>query len=243
MKIDPKEIQQVAAVHAPRLDLYASIHKALRAFMADTLLAIGRMDSDDALDLAQSTQRVLELLEFCTSHLEHENQFIHTAIEARAPGASERLVYEHEEHRQSIAALAQSVASLRARAPGDRAAAALGLYRDLALFVAHNFEHMHEEETAHNAVLWAHYTDAELAEIHARLVGSVPPAEMMVVMRWMVPFMNPAERAEMLTDLRWNAPAPAFNAVLGTVRPHLTEREWSKLENALALPAAPRLVA
>ena len=35
----------------------------------------------------------------------------------------------------------------------------------LALFIAENFEHMHYEETEHNAVLWAHYTDAELAEL------------------------------------------------------------------------------
>ena len=32
----------------------------------------------------------------------------------------------------------------------------------LALFIADNFQHMHVEETAHNAVLWARYTDAEL---------------------------------------------------------------------------------
>ena len=42
-----------AALAAPRLDLYQGIHKAMRAFMADTLLAVGRMDADDALELAQ----------------------------------------------------------------------------------------------------------------------------------------------------------------------------------------------
>jgi hypothetical protein len=45
MKIDTHEMRQVAAAQAPRMDLYAGIHKALRALMADTLLAVGRMDS------------------------------------------------------------------------------------------------------------------------------------------------------------------------------------------------------
>jgi hypothetical protein len=237
MKLDPRELRQVAATQAPRMDMNAGIHKALRALMADTLLAVGRMDVEDDLDIAQATERVLQLLDFCASHLKHENEFVHAAIEARAPGASERIAHEHEDHERHIAALGSAVASLRASPAAHRAAAAQSLYGDLALFIADNFHHMHVEETAHNAVLWARYTDAELMEIHDRLVASIPPAEMMMVARWMVPFMNPAERVGVLSGVRANAPAPAFQAMLDTVRPHLSEIEWAKLARALALPA------
>ena len=235
MNIDQRELRHVAEAAAPRVDLYAGIHKALRALMADTLLAVGRMDSEDALERAQVTQRVLELLDFCRSHLRHENDFIHPALEARAPGASGKIAHEHEEHLQAIVALADQATALLQCEPAARPAAALALYRALSLFIAHNFEHMHVEETAHNAVLWARYTDAELLEIHDRLVASIPPAEMMYVLRWMVPFMNPAERAAMLGDMRDHAPAPAFAAALEVVRPHLGEREWAKLGRDLGL--------
>jgi iron-sulfur cluster repair protein YtfE (RIC family) len=235
MNIDQRELRQVAQAAAPRVDMYAGIHKALRALMADTLLAVGRMDSEDALERAQVTQRVLELLDFCRSHLGHENDFVHPALEARAPGASGKIAHEHEEHLQAIVALAdQTTALLQCEAAG-RPAAALALYRALSLFIAHNFEHMHVEETAHNAVLWARYTDAELIGIHNALVASIPPDEMMYVLRWMVPFMNPAERAAMLGDMRDHAPAPAFAAALDVVRPHLGEREWAKLGRDLGL--------
>jgi hypothetical protein len=236
MKIDTEELRQVAAAAPVRFDMYTTIHKALRAFMADTLLAVGRMDVADDLEFAQVTQRVLELLDFCTSHLTHENEYVHSAMEARAPGASEAIAHEHVEHEQHIAQLAQAVSRLRACEPQQRAMAALGLYRELSLFVAQNFQHMHVEETAHNAVLWARYTDAELGALHGRLVGSIPPAKMMMVARWMVPFMNPAERTGMLAGIRANAPAPAFQAVLDTVRSHLTEQEWAKLMRSLDLP-------
>lgn len=235
MKIDPKEMQQLAAGPAPRMDMYGGIHKALRALMADTLLAVGRMDVEDDLELAQTTERVLALLDICASHLKHENDFIHAAIEARAPGASERIAHEHEEHERHIATLGAAVASLRACPAVQRAAEARSLYGDLALFIAGNFQHMHVEETAHSAVLWARYTDAELVEIHDRLVASIPPAEMMMIARWMVPFMNPAERVGMLSDVRENAPPPAFQAILDTVRPHLSENEWLKLARGLNL--------
>jgi iron-sulfur cluster repair protein YtfE (RIC family) len=235
MKNDSNEMRQVAATQAPRVDMYGGIHKALRAMMADTLLAVGRMDAEDALELAQVTERVLTLLDSCASHLKHENEFVHAAIEARAPGASDRIAHEHDEHVRHIASLGGAVAALRGSAPEQRAARALELYRGLSLFIAENYQHMHVEETAHNAVLWARYTDAELLEIHERLVASIPPAEMMAVARWMVPFMNPAERTGFLGGVKQNAPAPAFQAVLNTVRPHLSEREWAKLARALDL--------
>ncbi|HEV8693154.1 MAG TPA: hemerythrin domain-containing protein [Lysobacter sp.] len=184
MNIHPNEMKQLAAVQAaPRLDLYAGIHKALRALMADTLLAVGRMDSDDAWELAQTSQRVQELLDFCASHLKHENEFVHAAIEARAPGASALIAHEHAEHEQHVGRLSSLAAALLRAQGAERASAALALYRQLALFIAENFQHMHIEETAHNAVLWSRYTDAELAGIHNALVASIPPQPPLLFLR------------------------------------------------------------
>lgn len=236
MDINTQELRQVALA-APRFDLYAGIHKALRALMADTLLATGRMDVHDDLEFTQTCQRVIELLDFCAGHLRHENQFVHRAMEARASGASAAIAHEHEAHETDIGLLGAEVAQLLAAPVARRAELAHGLYLRLSTFVGHNLEHMHIEETAHNAVLWAHYSDAELVDLHNALVASIPPAEMMYTLRWMVPFMAPAERAGLLADMRQHAPAPAFEAAIETVRPHLTRTEWDKLARALALPA------
>jgi hypothetical protein len=242
MQITSKELQSLGAAEAPRFDMYAGIHKALRAFMADTLLAVGRMDPIEDAEVTQVEQRVLQLLGLCGAHLAHENAFVHPAMEARAPGASDRIAHEHDEHTRHIAQLAELVVQVRMAAPQQRHAAALGLYRGLALFMAENFQHMHVEETAHNAVLWARYTDAELLAIHDALVASIPPDEMMAVVRWLVPFMNPLERFHLLADMRAKAPAPAFAAVLELARAHLTAPEWTKLARALALPPVQGLV-
>lgn len=237
MKLDTQEMNSVAAAAAPRVDMYSGIHKALRALMADTLLAVGRMDVDDTLETAHVTQRVLELLDFCGNHLKHENDFVHKAIEARAPGASEQIAHEHDDHLRHIAQLADRVRALRDCDAAQKAEEATALYRELALFIAENFQHMHVEETAHNAVLWARYTDAELMAIHDALVASIPPEEMMFTARWLVPFMNPRERMGMLAGMKANAPAPAFQAIIDTVRPHLTLIEWGKLTRALGMSA------
>ncbi|KQT14109.1 hemerythrin domain-containing protein [Ramlibacter sp. Leaf400] len=242
MKIDAQELERLAAPQ-PRMDMYSGIHKALRACMADALLALGRLDADDAQDVAAASRRVLDLLDICASHLQHENDFVHRAIEARAAGASAAVAHDHDEHGEHIGHLRSLTQALQGSAPGGRAVLAQQLYRQVALFTAENFRHMNVEETAHNAVLWARYTDAELAAVHDALVASIPPEKMMQIARWMLPALNPAERLAVLSDIRGKAPAPAFEAMLEVARPHLTAGEWAKLARGLGLPPVPRLVA
>lgn len=225
---------------APRVDLYGSIHKGLRLFMSDTLAKVGSLDLADAAELAATLAQVQDLLDLCRSHLDHENQFVHTAIEARRPGVTSRIAGEHEQHLDAIAALEADAAALRAL-PGS--AAAHRFYRHLALFVAENFEHMNVEETTHNAALWAAYSDDELGAIHQRLVAAVAPSEMALVLRWMVPAMSPAERAAMFGAMQVQMPREALQALLDIVRPHLQDTGWAKLTRALGLQPAPGLVA
>lgn len=228
-----------ATATPPRLDLYIHIHKGLRLFMTDTLVRVGRLDTADAVEVAAVLDQARELLALCRSHVAHENEFVHSALEARRPGSSGRIAGEHVEHLEAIAALEADVAALAAW-PGD--AAAQRLYRHLARFLADNLEHMHVEETSHNAALWSLYTDAELADVHQRLVASIDAAEMSLVLRWMVPAMSPAERAAMLGEMQRQMPPEALRGVLDIVRPVLDDTAWGKLARALNVPIAPGLV-
>lgn len=226
---------RASATAAPRLDLYAPIHKALRSMMSDTLGRIGRIDVTDAEDLQQGLAQLEALLALCESHVHHENDFMHPAIEARRPAGSARIAQEHDEHLQSIAELRDEAAALR-RAPAEaQATRALRLYRHLALFVAANFQHMHIEETAHNAALWAHYSDAELMQLHGRLMASIDPREHLTVARWMVPALTPAERAAVVGGMQAEAPPEAFLGLLAHIRPHLDDKAWKQLARAVGV--------
>lgn len=225
---------------AGRLDIYTPIHKALRAMMLDTLLAVGRIDVNDCTEMHAVCERVLELADACTSHLGHENDFVHAAMEARRPGSSARIAAEHGEHLAAIAQLREAVSSLCAADPGPaQDVAALHLYRQLALFVGENLAHMHVEETQHNQLLWSCYSDDELRALEGAIVASLPPAENLMYMRWMIPAVTPAERAGLLGGMQAAAPAPVFAAVLDTVQPHLSPQDWAKLTLALAPAQAP----
>jgi hypothetical protein len=219
---------------APRVDLYTAVHKGLRTLMGETLVAVGRIDVADPAEVADVLARVRGLLDLCREHLEIENRHIHAALEARSPGASGETAADHVGHARAFASLESDVQALERAAPERRAAAALHLYRQLAVFVGENFLHMQIEETDNTAILWQTHTDEELAGIHRAIVTSIPPAKMAVFLRWMVPSMTPAERAKMLGGMRLGMPAAAFEGVLAVVKPHLTGRDWEKLSLALA---------
>lgn len=218
---------------AQRFDIYQPIHKALRNFMGDTLSRLGRVDVTDAEDLAGALSQVESLLDFCAKHVQHENDFIHTAIRARQPAGASRTSEDHVEHLHSIDALHKETRAVYAASDAQRHVLALRLYRHLALFVAENLQHMHIEETANTAALWEHYTDEELMDLEARLVATISPADTMLTMRWMVPGITPQQRAALLGGMKAGAPAEVFEAVLNAVRPHLSAHDWSKLTREL----------
>jgi hypothetical protein len=227
------------AARPARFDIYAGIHRALRLFMTDTLGRIGWLDTSDEVEMKRALDQLDALLATCRNHLEHENAFVHPAIEARRPGGSRRIAGEHIEHVHAISALEAESALLRAAPSG---ALALRVYRHLAVFIADNFHHMQVEETAHNEMLWAAYSDDEIVGIHDRLLATLGPDEHAMVLRWMTPALPPAERAGWLGGMRQQMPPEAFAMVMDAARAALDDTAWAKLARALGLPPVPGLV-
>jgi hypothetical protein len=216
-----------------RYDIFSFTHKALRAYLSHVLLDVGRTDWRDAEDRTLMISAVRELLGVCHTHLEQENTFIHPAMEARKPGCTRFIVDEHVGQLFAIDVLFDLVDAVESAAIPDTAAAGQRLYRELAVFVAENFEHMAFEESEHNRVLWQFYTDAEIMDIERRIAASVPPERTLILLTWMLPHLNPAERAEMMGNLRTVTPADSFQRVLGMLRGQLPTKDWGKLTTAL----------
>ncbi|HSD36299.1 MAG TPA: hypothetical protein VLC92_02255 [Rhodocyclaceae bacterium] len=216
-----------------RYNIYGAVHKGLRTFMSDTLQQCGRTDWTDTRDSAQTLAQLRMLMEVSYGHLQHEDAFVHTAMEARRPGSSNATLTDHHEHVLAIKSILTDCEELEKSLPFLRDVLGGALYRRLALFVAENFEHMAVEETDNNAVLWACYTDAEILAIEHALVAAVSPEKMMTFLRWMLPSVSASERAMMLTGMKQGVPAEAFDGVLAMLRPLLDSYDWDKLMRAL----------
>ncbi len=234
--------EAAAAIKARRVDLYVTIHKALRQFMAHTLTRLGAVDLEDEEDFRAVLAGVDSLLVLMKGHLQHENDFIHTAIEARRAGGARHTADDHLLHVDAIANLEDEARALSVVRQEQRPAHALRLYRHLAEFVGENLVHMQVEETRNNEALWSLYSDEELLALHDRLLAAVPPAEMALVVRWMAAALNPAELAALFSAMQAKAPAPAVEAMLDIARTQLSEKRWAQLARALGRPPVPGLI-
>jgi len=216
-----------------RFDIYANTHKALRAYMSHVLMDIGRADWRDAEDRDHALTAVRELLGVCHAHLELENTVIHPAMESRKPGCTRYVVDEHVGQLFAIDVLFDLVDTVEAASIPDRPMAGQRLYRELAVFAAQNFEHMAFEEAEHNRVLWECYSDDELRALDTIMLATVSPDQYKVMLNWMLPHLNPTERAEMLVSLKQALPLEQFQRLLGTLRGQLPSKDWGKLSAAL----------
>lgn len=222
---------------APRHDLYRSIHKALRVFMGDTLARLGALDADDPVAAAPVLAQVRDLLAMLGHHLAIEDRFVLSAIERRRPGAAAGNAREHVAHAKELRELDDLVAAIEhaiATGSPERAHDAHRLFLALGDLVADNLVHMATEERHMNPILWALFSDEELAQIEGAIIASQTPAEARRGLRWIIPALTPAERAAALRGVRLRVPPVMFEQIGAFARTLLSPADIAKLDDALA---------
>lgn len=215
-----------------RYNIYEVIHKALRARMAHTLVAIGQVDAGDEDSVQEVVAEVRTTLAILHGHLHSENEFVHAAMEARAPGSTRRIAGEHAHHEDGIGQIGDACNALLAAAPADRAAHASRLYVLFDVFLQENLVHMRYEEDHHNAVLWTAYTDEEIQGIERALVSAIPPEKKALLLHSMVPAVPTRDRVNLLNGLRAAVPPEVFAGMVASVLPLLDAGARQRLVEA-----------
>jgi hypothetical protein len=185
-----------------RVDLYSVIHKGLRAALFDGALAVQRTDFGRDAACAATIERVRHLLGLLDEHAGHEDASILPVLRCDAPVVCEELEAEHAR----LGGLQLDVARLLERVAGATGAERLSLGRRLhermGGLVAAHLVHMEREEVAGNRALWAHRSDAELLDIHRRIVGSIPGPRMREWAVFLLPALPEPERDRLLEGIK-----------------------------------------
>jgi hypothetical protein len=223
-----------AAAAPQRREIYHLVHKGLRAAMSDALVGLGRVDLTSRDSIAAALDAVADLLGLCAEHLEHENAFLHSAMERAAPGSSKHCAEDHQHHVKTIADLRTRLDEARQAEAQTRERAFKVLYRLLSVFVAENLAHMEIEESTNTALLWQHYSDADLLAIEQQIHAHIKPERMLTWLRWILPNVTRQQRAAMMKGMQVGMPAELFGGVLAMVTPHLSEHERAALMADLA---------
>jgi hypothetical protein len=216
-------------------DLYRDIHKAIRAELFSVTSEAGRLDPSQGLARAALSSHVSDVVDLLVSHAEHEDAAIQPTLEAELPDLAERVEVDHltlEAAMDDLKAMAQDAASLTTVDPGAKIHR---IYLALASFTSDYLDHQDIEERVIMPALEAAAGVDAMRDIHAAIIGSIPPDEMARSLALMIPAMNVDNRVELLAGMREGAPAEVFEGVWGLTGSVLEPADLAQLADRLGL--------
>jgi hypothetical protein len=174
-----------------RDDLFTHIHKALRLGLFELTIAVGRTDWDDPAQVTELGRRWRPLLELLRVHTAHEDDHILRLLDAQDPIAAEPVADEHRDLDDLLDDLAERFEAILT---APNATAGLGLYRDVARFVAGYLPHLHNEETRVMDRIWECCTDEQIATARARFMADTSPDVLATTLEYLLPAIDRATR-------------------------------------------------
>ncbi len=210
-------------------DLYREIHKAMRFALSGVTTKAGNADAGDEHSVRALLDEWRDVSFVLYGHHAHEDDFCDPLIRRHAAHLRDELEQAHLVADLQLARLQASADRIRLATPSDRAPMLLAFHLELADFEASYLTHLAFEERSVMPALNASISDRELAAVTDRIRGSVPPADMCVFMRYMVPAMNFAERLDMLGEMYAGAPPDVVDMFRDAARAALSPSEFESV--------------
>lgn len=216
-----------------RYNVFNQIHKGLRGMLYDTALCI--QQTDFTQPEAESTVNQLEqVLHFFDEHAKNEDQFILPHIRQHNARLIDELEKDHDIDHRLTETLLDHIKDWRATdtaVPRETIGQRIGYAFNE--FIAFNLYHMNKEENVLMYLLWKHYTDAEIRQMEAQILQSIPLPTLLAESRWMMRSINDKEVIAWLSGVKQEAPAPVFDTFLGIANDELSLERLIKVHAAL----------
>jgi hypothetical protein len=189
------------------------------------LVAIGATSPASDAGIVRLAGQITDHLAMCQTHLDDENDVLHTALEARRPGASAHAAEDHDDHLQSFRELNALLSQVVSTSPDARAAVLADLYRRFGRFVADDLLHMEHEEHVLLPDLQAAFSDVELRDLEGRIVAAIAPDKMAMFLDAMLDAVPKADGAAMLGAMQAGMPPAAYAELIQAVADRRDSRQ------------------
>jgi hemerythrin-like domain-containing protein len=209
----------------PRVDLFTSIHKALRAIIYDTGPGVQVFDAGgpERAAVLERLERTLGMLE---EHHELEERAVFPHVRRFEPEMVTQLEAQHEEVRRRLGTTGNALAVVRGAGIDDGQAAAAQLNRRFNDLVAYYLTHLaYEEDTALPATQ-RHFSDDELQAMQAEILGAITPDRYADWMKWMLSALNRVELTDMFRGMKATAPPAALEGMKQLAAAVLGQDRW-----------------
>lgn len=216
-----------------RHEMYRATHKAIRHMMYETAHSLGVADyqdktvADGALASLESTISVLVL------HAGHEENFVHTALEERAPGFIESFEKDHGNDERVYAQLRNLSNEVGSASGGRKAELGNEIYEIYNRFVGTYLDHLHREENELQQALWDNFTDDELGAIEGVIMENISPDLMAQFIPLICNSYNPDELASLLGEMKGGMPPEVFQGLSQACESATPADIWAKVRERI----------
>ena len=213
-----------------RPSTFAAPHKALRSAFCAALTRAGNTDHTNTVQVHELLEQCRDLFNLLRIHVTDENNIMLAQLDERSAGAGENDRHDHHVMEHGQTKLEEQMAHLA------NVATAEGLehfYAELGKLFGMHLQHMYEEETVTQQLLWQHFTDAELAAMRVRIIQQLDFDQLMTWFKYMFPAMRPQERVGLLNGFLSNAPQPVAEKATEVIRTALGDAEWDRTRQLL----------
>lgn len=202
-----------------RFNLFKSVHKGLRALLADTLIQLQQTDFLIETQANVAFERIKLVLLLMHRHTKWEDDIVFQKLGANALSMISYFTNQH----YHIDALTLSIDIMicgfeEATTPMEKEAVANNLLNAFVEFAAYNFNHMTMEEQLINPLLWSTHGDNELQVLQLQHLSTTTSKCEQVFLQWMLLHNTNRELAGWMKGMKKKSTSTQFNLVYDLVQ-------------------------
>ena len=217
-----------------RYEIYGNIHKAIRHILYSEALALGSADFRDQKSMQESLEQLRETITLLEEHAEHEETFIHPALESCVPGITRPFEENHEDDERLFDRMRELGSQIEATKDNDqRVALGNQLYGIFNTYISDYLGHLDREEAELEQALWNHFTDEELVAKDHELMGSIPHERMALWVSVIGKSWNASQLTAILAGIKQDAPPDVFAGMLKMLEQATPAATWETVRKAL----------
>jgi len=210
---------------------YAFPHKGLRNAISQLVMTAGSANSSDADSLTKLKALAEEVFSILEHHSHSEESVTLPALEAKVVGSTVANVEEHKELEEEIEKLRNHLKGMDVDSGPDKFSE---FYAAISGFNSRYLNHMEMEETKMNTLIWSNFTNEELMGQHGQIMSKMSPETTSMMLKYIVPALNHAERSVIMGGLKANAPAPFYESVMDVLSGIMATNDYQKMTAAIS---------
>lgn len=197
-----------------RFNLFKSVHKGLRALLADTLLQVQQSDFQINEQATAAIERIKLVLLLLHRHTKWEDELVFPKLGTAGQSMTSYFTNQHYHTDALTLGLDILICGFEeAKTNTEKETIAGNLLNAFVEFTAYNFNHMNMEEQLINPVLWGKYSDQELQGLQLQHFSASVSKTEQVFLQWMLIHNTNRELISWLNSIKQKSTSIQFNLV------------------------------